>query len=230
MENVKTDVTSFLEGKYVYLRPPDIQKDVLDGPWFSWFNDKDVTKYLGQGVFPNTVEKQADFVRSLKTDTSRIVLCIIEKVPERHIGVISLHNINLLDKKAVISIVMGEKKYAPEAPLEAMALLTEHGFDRLNLNKIDAGQSIELWKWVNTIGLIGYRIEGYIESIMVRDGKVHDGVHTGITAERFYRLREERNGNICTENLLGLLRTRRRDNVPQTIKALLDGVYGTKGE
>ena len=80
---------------------------------------------------------------------------------------------------------------AGSRPSKAMALLTEPGFTRLPLHKLAAGHSAGLWKWVNTLELIGYRIEGYIEAIMLRDGHIHDGVHTGITAERFYKLKDE---------------------------------------
>lgn len=221
------DISAFLVGNYVYLRPPDIEKDVINGRWFSWFNDRQTTRYLGQGVFPHTVQKQIDFVESLKNDNSKIVLCIVDKANNKHIGIVSFSNIDLLNKKANISIVLGEKKYPVAAPLEAMALMTEYGFDRLNLNKIDAGQSVELWMWLNTLELIGYRIEGYIESIMIRDGKICNGVHTGITAERFYALRKQRKGKICTDNILNLLGKRRRENLINDIRNFFSSLYSS---
>lgn len=223
----KIDVEAFLVGEYVYLRPPMIEKDVINGRWFTWFNDKEVTKYLGQGIFPNTVDKQIEFVESLKKDSSKIVLCIIDKVNNKHIGVISLSMIDLFNRKASIAIVIGEKKYPPAAPLEAMALMTEYGFDRLNLNKIWAGQVIDLWKWLNTLELIGYRIEGYGEAAMIRDGKIYDAVWTGVTAERFYGLRKERRGKICTDSILDLLHGRRKENLTEKIKAFFADLYST---
>lgn len=225
MEKKSIDEEAFLEGMTVYLRSPDLEKDVLNGRWFAWFNDKQVTKYLGQGAYPNTRAKQIEFVEGLKHDKTRVVLCIIVKSTQQHIGVISLNNIDLLNRKAEISIVMGENRYPVEAALESMALMTEYGFERLNLNKIDAGQAEGLWKWVNTLALIGYRIEGYQEAILIRDGKVHNGAHTGITAERFYKLRAERGGNICTDNLFELLAKRQKENVMEKIRLYLNDLY-----
>jgi len=219
------DPTVFLSGQYVYLRPPDIERDVKNGKWFSWFNDKKVTRYLSQGLFPNTVDKQVDFVRSLKNDTSKVLLCVMDKSNDKHIGVVSFTNIDFVSRRAVISIVIGEKKYPVAGPLEAMALMTEYGFDRLNLNKIDAGQSTDLWLWVNSLELIGYRVEGYQDGIMIRDGKIHPGVHTGITSERFYRLREERGGNICGNDIKELLSHRCKENRFLKIKEFLDSLY-----
>jgi RimJ/RimL family protein N-acetyltransferase len=216
---------TFLTGELVYLRTPDVQKDVIDGKWHSWFNDKTVTKYLDQGVYPNTVEKQLDFVVSLKNDKSKVLLCIVDKSNDNHIGVISFHGIDMVNRRATISIVMGEKNYPAGAPLEAMALMIEYGFDRLNLNKIWAGQAVELWKWVNLLELIGFRIEGYSEALYIRDGKTHDAVWTGVTAERFYRTRKERDGNICSGNILELMKKRRKDNPAVLIKDHLDKLY-----
>lgn len=228
-EKSKSNRSAFLVGNLVYLRPPDIQKDVIDGKWFSWFNNKEITKYLERGVYPNTVQKQIEYVESLKDDKTKVVLCIIDKVSDKHIGVISISNINLINRKANISIVMGEKKYSIGAPLEAMALMTEYAFDRLNLVKLNAGQSIKLWKWVDKLELIGYRIEGYIEAGMIRDGEIHDCVHTGITAKRFYDLKKLRKGKICTENIVELLAKRRKENLIDDVKKMFLNLYQQKG-
>ena len=221
----KIDISAFLIGKYIYLRPPNIEKDVLKGKWFSWFNDKNTTKFLLQGVFPNTIEKQLDFVESLKTDANRILLCIIDKATNEHIGVISINDIDLLNKTATISIVLGEKNRPKESGLEAIGLMKEYAFDRLNLNKLNGGQVVDLWKWVNKLELIGYRIEGLFEAMSVRDGKIHDVFHTGITAERFYKLREERNGNIFSDDVENLTSGMDFNNPTEKIRGFFKKMY-----
>ena len=220
------DHSAFLIGRTVYLRPPDLEKDVRSGAWFTWFNDKATTQYLpSQGIWPNTLEKQVAYVESLKEDRARLSLCIIDRQTEKHIGVISLYNIDLVVRRANISIVIGAKQHAPEAPLESMALMTEHAFDRLNLLKVDAGQDEALWKWINTLELIGYRLEGYTESYTVRDGATRNGVFTGVTAARFYALRRARGGEMLPADLRGLLRTRRTENMVLRAKAGLAALY-----
>lgn len=219
------DKSAFLIGRTVYLRPPNIEKDVLYGDWFTWFNDKDTTRFLGQGIWPNTIEKQLAYVESLRNDPTKVLLCIIDRETDKHIGVVSFSDIDLFNRKANISIVLGEKDRPNEASIEAMALMTEYGFDRSNLLKINAGQSEGLWKWVNVLELLGYRIEGYIESFMVRDGVVQNGVHTGITAERFYGLRRERGGSIMPESIKAFLKRRRKENVVEKVKEVLLALY-----
>ncbi|MBU0630368.1 MAG: GNAT family N-acetyltransferase [Candidatus Margulisbacteria bacterium] len=215
----------FLTGELVYLRTPDIEKDVISGKWYTWFNDKATTKYLGQGIYPNTIEKQVDFVNSLKNDKTKILLSIIDKASDSHVGVISFNDIDFVNRKASISIVVGEKKYAPGVPLEAMALMIEHGFDRLNLNKIWAGQVVDLWKWVNQLELIGFRIEGYNESSFIRDGKIQDTVWTGVTADRFYEIKGKRGGKLCPDSIGELMKKRSKEDKAAKIKKYIDSLY-----
>ena len=199
---------AFLAGEVVYLRPP---KDSDIENWYRWFNDKKTTRFLGQGAYPNTLEKQREYMISAEKDPTKVILCIIDKAQDKHIGVISFNNIDFLNRTANIGLVVGERNHARGAALEAMALMTEYGFDRLNLNKINAGQSEDLWLWVNMLKLIGYKIEGYAEALMIRDGKIHNVFYTGITSQRFYELRKERNGKVYDSSLLDKVSKKREE-------------------
>ena len=104
--------------------------------------------------------------------------------------------------------------------------MTRHGFDKLNLNKIYAGQHINLWKWVNTLELLGYKLEGYIRENLIRYGKAHDSVMMGITASDFYKLLDKRKGNIITDDLMSLLAKRRKDNICLKLSEAVRKLYG----
>ncbi|MBI5698802.1 GNAT family N-acetyltransferase [Candidatus Saganbacteria bacterium] len=215
----------FLSGDLVYLRTPDIEKDVISGKWHAWLNDKATTRYVLQGIYPNTIEKQIEFVSSAENDKSKMLLCIIDKSNNKHIGVISFSDIDLLNRKAAIAILMGDDSYPPGAPLEAIALMIEHGFDRLNLNKIYSAQVAELCKWSNLAELVGFRIEGYVESAMIRNGRQYDAICLGVTAERFYALKRERGGDIRSNNIEELINKRRKDNLAVLIKDYIASLY-----
>lgn len=219
MENV------FITGDLVYLRYPDIQKDVIDGRWAEWFNDDSITKYLYHGVFPNTKDKQIEIVKSNLDKSDMVLLSIVEKQNDKLIGIVSLKDIDLLNRVAEITIVMGNEKYIAGAPFEAMALMTKHGFEKLNLNKIQAGQHIGLWKWVNTLELIGYRLEGFIKSTHIRFGQISDSVRIGIDSNTYFNLLQQRDGNYLTNDINSLLKTRRKENMCEKLKSLVDGLY-----
>jgi len=215
----------FLRGKYTYLRVPDVEQDVLKGNWHNWFNNEKITKYLYHGVYPNTRIKQAEFVESALKRKDMVLLAIVDSKSNAMCGVISLNRIDLLNRRSEIAIVMGDVKYSPGVPLEAMALMTQYGFDKLNLNKIYAGQHVGLWKWINTLELIGYKLEGYSSGSHIRYGKIADSVYTGISSLDFYALLKQRNGKYCTEDVRSLLPQRRKINMIDQLKKAVDGIY-----
>jgi len=202
----------FLSGELVYLRAPIVDTDVLLGDWHHWFNDIEVTKYLVHGVYPISREQQADFVKQNLANPSTMLLAIVSKANDKHIGVISLKNIDLVNRNAEIAIVMGSTSI-PGAALEAMGLLIDHSFCRLNLRKVYAGQNEDLWKWINQLELIGFQLEGYRAEMGSRNGKSYGIVFTSVVAERYFHLKSKRGGNIMGESLIDLLRERRRENL-----------------
>ena len=212
----------FLQGNLVNLRMPDIDRDVRTGSWHKWFNDEQITKFLYHGVFPVSREKQVEIVRSNLSRNDLVLLAIADKESDEIVGIVSLKDIDLLNRLADITIVMGSGKYPNGAPLEAMALMTSYGFERLNLNKIQAGQHVGLWKWVNTLALIGYKLEGYIRQTHIRYGSISDSVRVGITADEYFAIIDSRKGKYLTNDVAELLKQRRKENMCQALKMLVE--------
>ena len=222
MNTTKDD--GFIEGEIVYLRLPNIQKDIYEGHWHQWFNDPDTTRYLTHGVYPISREAEAQLIEQEINRKDSLLLAIIDKVNSKHIGVISLKNIDLINRKAEIGIVMGDRSIRGAA-IESMVLLTKHGFDKLNLIKIYSGHHEGHWKWVNKTELIGYKIEGYRKNAGIRFGKPYGIVMTSIDAEHFYNLEKERGGKILTDSWASLMETRREENLVSKLKQLLEELY-----
>jgi RimJ/RimL family protein N-acetyltransferase len=216
-----SSIEQFLTGEHVYLRPPCIETDVMSGSWHSWFNDDQVTKYLVHGVYPITRIQQAEFVRSAMNDPKTLLLSIIDSKNDQHVGVISLKSIDLLNRNAEIGIVMGRNPL-PGAALEAMSLLVEHGFSRLNLHRIYAGQHEGLWKWINQLALIGFDLEGYRKDAGFRNGEYYGSVLTAVLAPHFFALKALRGGKVLGPSLAELLRSRRTENHVEILKKTIE--------
>ncbi len=214
----------FLKGRIVALRQPDIEKDVLRGHWHSWFNDRDTTEYLVHGVYPVNREQQAEIVAREMADPTSLLLVALEKETSRHIGVLSLKSINPALRTASLSIVFGDRSVSGAA-LESVALLTKHGFDRLNLQRIYGGQHAGHWRWMNTLELIGYRLDGYQQDYAIRNGEKYDTVSYAITSDRFYRLQGQRGGNICGDRLDELLKQKSPKNKTALMKQFFHDLY-----
>lgn len=175
----------FIIGEKIYLR--SIEKKDLEGNWFRWFNNQKNARFTGHGRFPNTLEKQTQFFEEMVHSTNDLVLAIINKSLDKHIGVLALHNINWINRNAEISIWVGEPgENRTGYGLEAMALLINHGFTRLNLHKIYAGQDVGLEKWRKALETIGFKVEGFRKEFVFRDGAYYDVVMISVFAKDFY--------------------------------------------
>lgn len=125
---------AYVIGKHVYLRHPT-EEDAL-GKWHEWFSDEQTTKYLADRFWPNSREAQLEFFKSLG-DKSRLVLSVVSKSNDEHIGVVSLSSINWVHRYADVTIVIGEKNYNKGAySIEAFGLILKVAFLRLNLRTV----------------------------------------------------------------------------------------------
>ena len=210
----------FIRGQVVNLCVPDVERDVMKGDWHQWFNDYVTTKHLVHGVYPVSKQQEASIVSQEIEEKNSLLLTVVHKETEKHIGVVSLKNIDHLNRKAEIGLVLGPYPILG-AGLEAMALLTQHGFDRLNLQKIYAGQHEGLWQWINTLELIGYRIEGYRKDFGYRNGSSYGVILTGVTAGQFNSLKDARGGNVLLPSVEKLCQQRRQENLVDELKEFL---------
>jgi [ribosomal protein S5]-alanine N-acetyltransferase len=190
-------INPFLVGKNLYLRA-HIHSDI-DSNWHQWFNDSSVTKYMYKGVFPNTQEDQAAFLDEILSPSSKnnhLQLAILENETDRLIGVISLGKIDWVNRTAEIAIVIGQKDArSKHHGLEAMALCIDHGFAKMNLNRIYAGQHIGLKPWKEAlVEKLGFVHEGTMREAIFSQGRYHNVVIISVLASDWFRLMKEVTG------------------------------------
>lgn len=140
-------MSEVLDSRLVFIKGEAIdlvglnQEDVEKTNWYGWFNDRKVTKYLQKGYFPSTIESQmAFFEKNLKIPTNLLQLGIVSKSSPKLLGIISLGNIDFINRHAEISLVIGEPEGRNfSTSVEAWRLIFWHGFNVLNLNRIYGG-------------------------------------------------------------------------------------------
>lgn len=201
-------INGFLEGKHVYLRLPQ-EEDVLNGTWHTWFNDQATTEFTSHGIFPNTIEKQRKYFQEAIKDASKMVFLICDKKDDDIIGVRSLQNIDLINRKAEQAMVIGSKKHRMLIyAVEATALLIEHAFERLNLNKIYGGTHEKLLEWFKLLNIFfGFEIEGCLKQEFFAHGRYWDVFRYALFAETYYELKNSRNGKILGNSIMETLRS-----------------------
>ena len=182
MEHRKKNV--YAEGKHIYLRHPN--KSDLEGRWYEWFSDPKITKYLDSRYWPNSREMQTAYFDSLQNDRSKLVLSIIESNENKHIGIVSLSNINWVHRNADIGIVIGEEDYSKGIyATEAYSLILKAAFHRLNLLNIKAGHRKSNKNSEAILKLFQFEVGGVLKNMEQTDGIYEDVIVSYLSREKW---------------------------------------------
>ena len=174
----------FLIGDKLYLRP--LEKTDINGNYVSWLNDAEICQFNSHHFFQYSKEKAEDYIAKVNRSSSEIVLAIVCKENDLHIGNISLQNINLLSRNAELAILLGDKNYWGKGySKEASKILVNHGFTELNLHRIYCGTSADNLAMQNIAGYLGMHQEGRRLEALYKSGKYVDIVEYGVLQRDF---------------------------------------------
>lgn len=175
-------INPYAIGKTIYLRAPSFED--IEGNWYQWFSDPEITQFLAERWWPNTKESQSYFYESIKNSKERLVLCICLSATDEHIGVCNLSSINWAHRYADIALVVGEKKYRNGSiAIEALSLLLDIAFNRLNLLNLRSSHlSVNPYTPVLE-KLFGFREVGRFEKICHFQGSYVDFIFSQLTKE-----------------------------------------------
>lgn len=178
----KTDYFFYQDDDF-YLRP--LRATDLDGRWADWLNDPIVTKFQVKGFYPTTRESQRRYYDSLIDNQIDIVLAIVDRRNDAHIGNVGLHRIDYVSRTAMLGILIGETAaWGRGIGSRAWRAITNYGFDVLNLHKICAtiieGNDASLKCALGA----GYVVEGRQAKQIFKDGSYVDLIHVGLIKSR----------------------------------------------
>lgn len=185
----------FIQGETIDLVVPT-EEFAYNSDWYSWLNRPDITRYLEQGVFPNTRESQRDFYRSA---VNQRLLLIVQTKKGNAKGVVSLSYIDHKKKCCDFALLIDnfiEIRTSGTSTLEATALIVQHGFDKLGMHRIQAGQHTFLSSWQQRMELIGFRLEGIHRRKFVKGSETADSVSLAITDDDYNYIRNRRGGKL----------------------------------
>ncbi len=176
----------FIIGEKLYLR--GLERADLEGEYFDWLNDREVTRFLRSGLFPNNAERMEEYYRSVALSPDNVMLAIIEKESDRHIGNIKLGPIDWVARIAFLGIMVGDKKsWGKGYGTEAIRLVIDYAFNRLNLHKVTAGIVAIHQASIRAFEKAGFEVEGQAKSQFFLDGEYCDSLYLGITREDFLK-------------------------------------------
>lgn len=163
----------FLDGDCIYLRPHELEN--VDN-FYKWFNDPEIRRLIGE-VYPlSKIEAKEKFESWIKEKNS-VSLSIMTKKDNKWIGIIGLININNAHRHAEIGIVIGEKDYWSKGyGREAIKLILNYGFNRLNLHRIYLGMIDYNTRAKKAYKSLGFVQEGILREKFYIDGNYYDGI------------------------------------------------------
>lgn len=169
----------FLKSENLILRPLSLED--LDGPYVSWLNDPEVCKYNSHGVVEYTRAMGKEYIERVSRDEHTLVLAIIAKDANVHIGNISLQKIDTDSRSAEYAILLGDTAYwGRGVATEASKLLLTHGFTALNLHRIYCGTSVSNIAMQKLAARLGFTEEGRRREAHFKNGVYEDIIEYGL--------------------------------------------------
>lgn len=174
----------FLIGDRLYLRGLEIED--LQGPYFQWLNDQEADLYTNHASFPNSMARMKAFFERVTVGSSDLVLAIVLKDGDCHIGNVALHGINWQHRRAELRIIIGEAECRGKGyGSEAIRLLLRHAFEKLNLHRIFLGVRADHQQAIRAYEKCGFVVEGRLRQEYLRGGAWYDAVRMAILAPEF---------------------------------------------
>ena len=175
---------AFLEGQRLYLRP--LSEVDAEGEYPSWLNSAKVCAGNSHHLYPYSNKQAIEYIRQIQLSRTDLVLAIVQKNDDRHIGNIALQSINPIHRSAELSILIGDPdSWGLGYATEASQLICKQGFEALNLRRIGCGT------YANNIGMqrvaiaIGMKKEGVRRQAIFKDGQYLDLIEYGLLRDEY---------------------------------------------
>jgi RimJ/RimL family protein N-acetyltransferase len=176
--------TPFIVGKRIYLRP--LEREDLNERYTGWLNDRETTRYLETGIFPSTREDLQRFYEGLAGSRDHVLLAIVKRDNDLHIGNLKLGPIYWVHRTATFGILIGDHDCQGKGlGEEATRLAVEYGFFRLNLRKIDLGVYAEHEAAVRCYLKVGFQVEGRAREQLFHEGQYKDRLLMGLLRSEY---------------------------------------------
>lgn len=153
-----------------------------------WVNDIEITKYLSNAfLYPHTLNNTEEYLNTmLEGSTNAKGFIIANKETEGYIGQIDLIKIDWVNRVATLGIVIGTKDYLNKGyGTEAINLLLDFVFNRLNLHKLDLEVRAYNERAIKCYKKCGFKEEGRIRENHFIDGKYTDTIFMGILKREY---------------------------------------------
>ncbi|MWC29337.1 GNAT family N-acetyltransferase [Paenibacillus sp. MMS18-CY102] len=159
-----------------------------------WVNDPDIVDMLSDVfLFPQTMNKTEQFLNAMlegSADARGFVISLRETL--EYIGQIDLHRIDWKNRSAELGIVIGNKLLQGLGyGTEAMLLLQQFAFERLQLNRLELEVLAYNEPAINCYMKCGFQEEGRKRQRHYYKGEYHDVIVMSVLRSEYVPKRSE---------------------------------------
>jgi [ribosomal protein S5]-alanine N-acetyltransferase len=177
-------IAPFLIGDKLYLR--SIEEGDINDKYLSWLHDPEVTYYMETGKFPTNLNSIKAYVDCFQNNNSNVVLAIVDKEIDCHIGNVTINHINWIHRTADTGLMIGDKKYWSKGYAhEAWWLIIRYAFRRLGLRRLTAGVIDGNVGSLAVLQKLGFQVEGRQREEYWVDNQFIDRLALGLLRDEF---------------------------------------------
>ena len=170
-----------ITGKSLTLRL--VSLDDANEKYLSWLNDPEVNVFLETRFEIQNLERIRTFIEKVNRGTNEVLFAILLREKLEHIGNIKIGPINEHHQSAELSYFIGEKSnWGKGFATEAIALCAKFGFEKLSLEKLEAGCYASNIGSQRALEKAGFTLEGRLkDKLLGANGVREDHLWYGIT-------------------------------------------------
>jgi ribosomal-protein-alanine N-acetyltransferase len=183
---------SFLAGTKVNLKGLGVSQIKPDSPYYCWLDDLSLDLYSERSYFPNSESRMERYFESA-TAGKLVLLGIFDAASDKHLGNITLQDIDWINRRGFIGYLIGDKEFTGKGiASDACLMLLYYAFNKLNLDRVWTTVSVENAASLKVAKKAGLKEEGRLRGHQMRNGSRHDLLAFGALREEWTMERGER--------------------------------------
>ncbi len=184
---------SFLIGNRLTLRGLREQDLKEDAPYFGWLNDLSLDSHNERSAFPNSMDRMISYYQKACKNQDLVLLGIYDNASQKHIGNISIKNINWHSRNGWLGYLIGDHDFHNQGvATEASMMFTYYCFNKLNLHRVCTSVTESNIASIKVLEKSGYQKEGVMKEHMMIGGKARDVMMYGAVSHAWEKTHSEK--------------------------------------
>jgi [ribosomal protein S5]-alanine N-acetyltransferase len=168
-------VKRFLVGKRICLHGLALSDIEPGSPYYGWLDDLSLDFFGARSLFPNNSERMRAYYDAACANNKLVLLGVFENESGKHIGNVTLQDIDWIHRRAYLGYMIGERAFAGRGfATEACLMASYYGFSKLNFDRIWNTVDVENVASIRVAEKAGLQLEGHLRGHQLRKGMRYD--------------------------------------------------------